>query len=43
MKLSLTFALNVPSWWNNSTRTAESLAIFKKLLKTHLFHQHMTH
>ncbi len=34
--LSLTFKLNVPSWWNdlpNSIRAAESLAIFKKRLK----------
>ncbi len=33
--------LTVPSWWNdlpNSIRAAESLAIFKKQLKTHLFH-----
>jgi len=39
--LSLTFTLNVPTWWNdlpNSIRAAESLAIFKKRLKTHLFH-----
>ncbi len=39
--LSRTFKLNVPSWWNdlhNSIRAAESLAIFKNRLKTHLFH-----
>ncbi len=38
---SLTFLLTVPIWWNdlpNSIRAAESLPIFKKRLKTHLFH-----
>ncbi len=38
--LSRTFSWTVPSWWNDlpiSIRTAESLAIFKKHLKTHLF------
>ncbi len=43
--LSLTFSLNVPSWWNdlhNSIRAAESLPIFKKRLKTHLFHLYLT-
>ncbi len=38
--LSRTFTWTVPSWWNDlpiSIRTAESLAIFKKHLKTHLF------
>ncbi len=43
--LSRTFSWTVPSWWNDlpiSIRTAESLAIFKKHLKTHLFHQHLT-
>ncbi len=43
--LSQTFSLTVPSWWNdlpNSIRAAESLAIFKKQLKTHLFHLYLT-
>ncbi len=43
--LSQTFSLNVPSWWNdlhNSIRAAESLPIFKKRLKTHLFHLYLT-
>ncbi len=43
--LSQTFKLNVPSWWNhlpNSIRAAESLAIFKNRLKTHLFHRYLT-
>ncbi len=43
--LSQTFKLNVPSWWNdlpNSIRAAESLAIFKNRLKTHLFHLYVT-
>ncbi|XP_053539820.1 uncharacterized protein LOC128634038 isoform X1 [Ictalurus punctatus] len=43
--LSRTFTLTVPQWWNAlpiSIRTAESLTIFKKQLKTHLFHEHLT-
>ncbi len=43
--LSRTFSWTVPSWCNDlpiSIRTAESLAIFKKNLKTHLFRQHLT-
>ncbi len=43
--LSLTFSLTVPIWWNdlpNSIRAAESLPIFKKRLKTHLFHFYLT-
>ncbi|XP_053535944.1 uncharacterized protein LOC128632763 [Ictalurus punctatus] len=43
--LSRTFTLTVPQWWNElptSTWTAESLTIFKKQLKTHLFHEHLT-
>ncbi len=43
--LSQNFSWTVPSWWNDlpiSIRTAESLAIFKKHLKTHLFRQHLT-
>ncbi len=42
---SRTFKLNVPSWWNDlpsSIRAAESLAIFKNWLKTHLFHLYLT-
>ncbi len=37
--LSQTFSLTVPIWWmtSNSIRAAESLSIFKKRLKTHLF------
>ncbi|XP_073767046.1 uncharacterized protein isoform X2 [Danio rerio] len=43
--LSRTLTLNLPSWWNelpNCIRTAESLAIFKKRLKTQLFSLHFT-
>ncbi len=43
--LSLTFSLTVPIWWNdlpNSIPAAESLPIFKKQLKTHLFHLYLT-
>ncbi len=43
--LSQTFSLTVPFWWNdlpNSIRAAESLPIFKKRLKTHLFHLYLT-
>ncbi len=43
--LSQTFSLTVPTWWNdlpNSIRAAESLSIFKKRLKTHLFHLYLT-
>ncbi len=43
--LALTFSLTVPIWWNdlpNSTRAAESLPIFKKRLKAHLFHLYLT-
>ncbi len=43
--LSQTFTLNVSSWWNdlpNTIRAAESLAIFKNQLKTHLFHLYLT-
>lgn len=41
--LSKTFSFTVPCWWNDlphSIRTAKSLIIFKKQLKTHLFHEH---
>ncbi len=43
--LSQTFSLTVPIWWNdlpNSIQAAESLPIFKKQLKTHLFHLYLT-
>ncbi len=43
--LSQTFSLTVPIWWNdlpNSIPAAESLPIFKKRLKTHLFHLYLT-
>ncbi len=43
--LSQTFSLTVPIWWNdlpNSIPAAESLAIFKKRLKTHLFQLYLT-
>ncbi len=43
--LSLTFSFTVPIWWNdlpNSIRAAESLPIFKKRLKTHLYHLYLT-
>ncbi len=40
--LSLTFSLTVPIWWNDNSIRAESLPIFKKRLKTHLFHLYLT-
>ncbi len=43
--VSQTFSLTVPIWWNdlpNSIPAAESLSIFKKRLKTHLFHLYLT-
>ncbi len=43
--LSQPFSWTVPSWWNDlpiSIRIAESLAIFRKHLKTHIFRQHLT-
>ncbi|KAK9976737.1 hypothetical protein ABG768_021940, partial [Culter alburnus] len=43
--LSRTFSGSVPGWWNDlprSIRAAESLAIFKKMLKMYLFRQHLT-
>ncbi|XP_067282595.1 uncharacterized protein [Pseudorasbora parva] len=43
--LSRTFSWTVPTWWNDlpiSIRAAESVAILKKHLKTHLFHLHLT-
>ncbi|XP_067281119.1 uncharacterized protein [Pseudorasbora parva] len=40
--LSRTFSFIVPGWWNDlpsSIRTTESLASFKRQVKTHLFHE----
>ncbi len=42
--LSRTFSFPVPSWWNElptPIRKAESLTIFKRHLKTHLFRLHL--
>jgi len=42
--LSRIFNMTVPCWWNdlpNSTRATLSVATFNKLLKTHLFRQHL--
>ncbi len=41
--LSRTFSFTVPGWWNDlptPIRNADSLTIFKRWLKTHLFHHH---
>ena len=38
------FSVLAPRWWNElplAVRTAESLAVFKRRLKTHLFLQHL--
>ncbi len=43
--VSQTFSLTVPIWWNdlpNSIHAAESLPIFKKRLKTYIFHLYLT-
>ncbi len=43
--LSRTFSFTVPGWWNDlptPIQNAESLTIFKRQLKTHLFHDHLT-
>ncbi len=41
--LSRTFSFTVPGWWNElPTPNAESLTIFKRHLKTHLFRLHLT-
>ncbi|XP_051739780.1 calcium and integrin-binding family member 2 isoform X1 [Ctenopharyngodon idella] len=40
-----TFSFTVPCWWNDLPafiQNAESLAIFKRQLKTHLFREHLT-
>ncbi len=42
--LSRTFSFTVPGWWNELSspiRNAESLTIFKRHLKTHLFRLHL--
>ncbi len=41
--LSRTFSFTIPGWWNElptPIRNAESLTIFKRHLKTHLFRHH---
>ncbi len=43
--LSRTFSFTVSGWWNDiptPIRNAESLTIFKRYLKTHLFRHHLT-
>ncbi len=43
--LSRTFSFTVPGWWNELPiliQNAESLTIFKRHLKTHLFRHHLT-
>ncbi len=43
--LSRTFSFTVPGWWNEPPTpipNAESLTIFKRHLKTHLFRLHLT-
>ncbi len=43
--LSRTFSFTVPGWWNELPTpiwNAKSLTIFKRHLKTHLFHLHLT-
>ncbi len=43
--LSRMFSFTVPGWWNElptPIRNAESLTIFKRHLKTHLFRLHLT-
>ncbi len=43
--LSRTFSFTVPGWWNElptPIRNTKSLTIFKRHLKTHLFHLHVT-
>ncbi len=43
--LSRTFSFTVPGWWNDlptSIQNADSLKIFKRQLKTHLFHHYLT-
>ncbi len=43
--LSRMFSFTVPGWWNElptPIRNTESLTNFKRHLKTHLFHHHLT-
>ncbi len=43
--LSRMFSFTVPGWWNELPTpilNTESLTIFKRHLKTHLFHHHLT-
>ncbi len=43
--LSRTFSFTVPGWWNElptPIRNTEYQTIFKRHLKTHLFHLHLT-
>ncbi len=43
--LSRAFSFTVPGWWNDlltPIRNAESLTIFKRQLKTHLFRHYLT-
>ncbi|XP_073691345.1 uncharacterized protein [Garra rufa] len=43
--LSKTFSFNVPAWWNDlptPIRNADSITVFKRLLKTHLFRHYLT-
>ncbi|MGH0171038.1 UNVERIFIED_CONTAM: hypothetical protein FKN15_060178 [Acipenser sinensis] len=38
------FSILAPQWWNDlptDIRTAQSLTTFRRLLKTHLFRQHL--
>ncbi len=42
--LSRTFSFTLPGWWNDlptSIRNADSLTIFKRWLKTHLFRHYL--
>ena len=44
LRQSKLFSCVVPRWWNDlpsTTRTGASLSIFKKLLKTQLFREHL--
>ena len=42
-RFRVTFSVLAPQWWNElptDVRTAESLPIFRRRLKTHLFRKH---